>query len=293
MAGTADRTSRQTPEVLEAVVTGLRTGLPLSRVYRMAGIGERTGRLWREQGWREIDEAGEDADGEMSFKARFAVGVESAMADFMAPLVATINETAKGKGRGKEGWKAAKALLEMRFPHEWSERVAVAKSQKVEVAGSIHLTQEAMRLQAMSDVELQGELESIHWSLRADMLSGDQLGEVIEYMKDKLSLMRHHYEARTAYFPNRDEAWRPGSGRAKRPVSVNEPRPVLIEHENDDVEIQAAVLQAPDTAGDPVVAPGSPAAAIVREAARPPRIGYSRDGHAINLAEYGEEDLTL
>ena len=295
MAGTAARASRQTEDVLQAVCAGLRAGLPIKRTFRMAGIGERTGHEWREAGWREISEAGKDADGELSFRARFAIAVESAMTDFMAPLVKTINEAAQGKGgKNREAWRAAKELLGMRFPDEWSERVHTAKSQKVEVQGTWHLTPEAMRLQAMNNEELQAELESVHWSLRSDMLSGDQLGEVIEYMEDKLSLMRHHYEARTAYFPNRDEAWRPGSGRAKRPVSVNEPRPRLIEHENDDVEIQAAVLQAPDTAGDPGAPPGSPAGAIVHDLdPRPTGLGFNRFGQAIDLAEVSDEDLRL
>ena len=292
MAGTADRTSRQTDEVLEQVVAGLRMGLPLKRVFRVAGIGERTGHLWREQGWKEINQADADADGDLSFRARFAIGVESAMVDFMAPLVKTINETAQGKGgRGKEAWRAAKELLAMKFPDEWSERTHVAKSQKVEVAGSLRLTPEAMRLQAMSDAELRAETEAVHWSMRSSMLYGEALGEVIDYMEGKLSLMRYHYEGNTAYFPDRDEAWRPGSGRGKRAVSGIEPKPMLIEHEED--EIQAAVLQAPDAAGGPVVVPEPPATPHIYEDPRPTGQGFNRFGNAINLAEYTDADLSL
>ena len=87
MAGTADRASRQTEDVLQAVCAGLRAGLPLKRTFRAAGIGVRTGHEWRATGWKEIDSAGKDADGALSFRARFAIAVEAAMVDFMAPLV--------------------------------------------------------------------------------------------------------------------------------------------------------------------------------------------------------------
>ena len=129
--------------------------------------------------------------------------VEAALAAYILPLVEGVSDAAKGKGKGD--WRAAATLLQGRFPHEFSERVAVAKSQRVEVKGSIEHTHSYLRLEAMSDTELQAELESVHWAMRSEMLYGDELGDVIAYLEDKLSLMRHHHERKTAYIPQRDE----------------------------------------------------------------------------------------
>ena len=138
----------------------------------------------------------------MPYVVNFALQVEAALADYILPLVRRISQASEGRGRGD--WRAAATLLQGRFPHEFSERVAVAKSQKLEVAGTVsHTHTHALaRLEAMTDTELQAELESCHWSMRSEMLFGDELGQVIEYVENKLSLMRHHFERKTAYFPN-------------------------------------------------------------------------------------------
>ena len=258
MAGTLAKSHRQTDEVMATVCQALRSGLPLDRAFRSAGISKSTGHAWRQSGWRQIEMADANTSDELSYVARFAVAVEASLIEFMAPLIRRFADGALGKNRGD--WRACKELLAARFPDEFSERTHVAKSQRVEIGGSIEHGFSAMRLQSMSDAKLQAELESCHWSLRSSMLHGGQLGEVISYMEDKLSLMRHHYEGKTAYFPDRNEAWRPGSGRGSKAVSGIEAK--LIEHE--DNEICAAVLQAPDTAEGPVV--------VAEPSATPPRL---------------------
>ena len=184
---------------MDAICDAVPLGLPLKQSCKSAGISERTGRNWRERGWSEIDRADAGADGELSFVARFDIAIEAALVQFMGPLVQRVNDAATGKG-GKVGgdWKAAKELLAMRFPDQWSERVAVAKSQRIEVGGTISHDFSAMRLQSMSDAELRAEMESVHWSMRSSMLYGDELGEVIRYAEDKLALMKFHYAAKTA-----------------------------------------------------------------------------------------------
>ena len=216
--------------------------------------------------------------------ARFAIGIEAALVSFMGPLVQRVNDAATGGTGGKVGgdWKAAKELLAMRFPNQWSERVHVAKSQKVEIGGTIEHDFFVMRLRSMSDAELRAELESIHWSMRSSMMFGDDLGEVISCMEEKLSLMKHHYAAKTAFFPDRETSWRPGS---KAPREIE---PKLIEHE--DAEICAAVLQAPDTAEGPVVVAEPSATPHVYEDPRPTGIGYDQHGLAFR---YDDEDIKL
>ena len=279
MAGRADKARRQTPEVLEAVCDGLRAGLPLKRAAMSAGISERTFHLWRTAGWQEIEHPSKDSDGEMPFVVDFALKVEAALAAYIQPLVTRISQASQGKGKGD--WRAAATLLQGRFPHEFSERVAVAKSQKVEVAGSIEHSHSYRRLEAMTDVELQGELESCHWSMRSDMLFGDELGQVIEYMQAKLSVMRDHHKHRTAYFPQRDEV----APSARAPSTS--PPPVVIEHESAQVQVAAPQL-APDAAGAADVVAAAPAALP-----RPPRpmrvLNFNRFGAAINV----DEDLSL
>ena len=283
MSGTLAKTHRQTEEVMATICQALRSGLPLDRAFRSGGISKTTGHAWRADGWRQIEMADANTSDELSYVARFAVAVEAALIEFMAPLIKRFADGALGKGKGD--WRACKELLASRFPDEFSERTHVAKSQRVEIGGTIEHQHSAMRLQNMTDAELQAELELVHWSLRSSMLYGDELGEVIAYGEQKLSLMRHHYEGKTAYFPDRETSWRPGS----KAVSGIEPK--LIEHE--ETEILAAVLKAPEEVGTGVVVPPVPTTPHVYEDPRPTGQGFNRFGNAINLAEYTDEDLSL
>ena len=285
MAGTAGKGHRQTLEVLSAICDGLRQGLPIKRAAMSAGISEKTFHLWRNAGWGEVERTDESSDAEMSFFVQFALQTEAAICAYMLPLIERVSSAAHGGGKGD--WRAAVMILQGRFPHEFSERVAVAKSQKVEIGATISHDFSVMHLQSMSDAELSAELESIHWSMRSSMLYGDELGEVIDYMEEKLSLMRHHFAAKTAYFPDRETSWRPGS---KAAAGIE---PGLIEHE--DNEICAAVLEAPDEAeGLGVVAQPSAtprAMSFEVQEKRPARgFGFNKFGDAINLAD---EDLSL
>ena len=280
MAGTSTKGHRQTEQVLSAVCDGLKAGLPIKRAAMSAGISEKTFHNWRGDGWHSIERTDQDSDAEMSFTVQFALKTEAAICAYMAPLIQRVSEAALSGGKGD--WRAAAMILQGRFPHEFSERLEVAKSQRVEIGGTISHDLSAMRLQNMSDAELRAELETIHWSLRSSMIYGDELGEVISYAEEKLSLMKHHYAAKTAYFPDRETSWRPGS----KAVSGAEAK--LIEHE--DAEICAAVLQAPDTADAvELVAPAS-ATPHVYEDPRPTGIGYGSDGLAFYHAD---EDTKL
>ena len=203
----------------------------------------------------EIEQSDANTSEELSYTARFAVAVEAALIEFMAPLIRRFADGALGKGKGD--WRACKELLASRFPDEFSERTHVAKSQRIEVGGTIEHDFSAMRLQSMSDAELRAELEAIHWSMRSSMIYGDELGEVIGYMETKLSLMRHHHAAKTAYFPDRETSWRPGS----KAVSGIEPR--IIEHEDKGITVAE---MATDASPVEVVAP-VPATGAVDEGA--------------------------
>ena len=109
--------------------------------------------------------------------------------------------------------------------------------------------------------------------------------------KTRYALMRHStLRPRPLFSRIAKTSWRPGSGRGSKAESGIEPK--LIEHE--DNEIQAAVLQAPDTAeGSGVVARPSATPSVsfhVNEEPPARGIGYRADGLAYNL---GDEDLSL
>ena len=288
MAGTAERASRQTNEVLDQVVAGLRMGLPLKRVFRIAGVGERTGHTWRSQGWKEIDDAGADADGELSFRARFAIAVEAALVDFMAPLVQRINEAAQGEGgKGGDAWKAAKELLAMRFPDEWSERTHVAKSQKMEVSGAIDHNHYSAQLENMTIDELRDESER-HDAVIYAGLSGGSLDREIAKLERQLAELckSRDRESEIASRPRGKYSTGPAGGRyARPPLELGS-----TEFDREDNKIQAAVLQAPDTAEGPGVVARPSATPHVYEDPRPTGIGYGSDGLAFYHAD---EDTKL
>ena len=178
----------------------------------------------------------------------------------------------------------------MRFPDEWSERTHVAKSQKIEVTGGIGIVYKRREMDKLTTAELQDVIDTIQNRQHQGMGGAALDAEIAKYEGVLASL----YEQREG-----DRKWRSrtrgchDSGRQLDATDADYVVAVPVGMAHEPKLIQAAVSQAPDTAGDPVVVPGSPAAPIVREEARPSGIGYSRDGQAINLADYGEEDLTL
>ena len=269
MAGTKNRVSRQTDEVLQAVCSSLRLGVPLARSFRIAGIGERTGFLWRSQGWEAIESHESGSGDELSFPAKFAVAVEAALSEFMAPLIRQINETAQGKGdKGRDAWRAAKELLAARFPDEWSERTHVAKSQRVEISGGIGLKYRRREYDRMSNEELQSEIDRL-WIQEHVGLSGGALDKKIarhEIVLADLCKQRDQQRGNGALIP--------GNLTRRPPVELvaSDGSPV-IEHERVEVQVAAPA--------DPFEVPEKP---------RRRGIGYDQHGLAFNLSD---EDLSL
>ena len=280
MSGTENKVRRQTPEVLAKVCGSLRGGLPIKRAALGAGISERTFYNWRRQGWELIEETDAESTAEMPFVALFALQVESALSDYIRPLIAQIAEAAAGKGKGD--WRAAHAILAGRFPHEFSERVAVAKSQKVEVTGGIELAYKRRSFDRMSTPELHDEMQRLRQQQHA-ALSGEGLDDEITRIEGTLNNLYLSRERQKDF----------ASRRIIHPVVHDKhPKapPLVLEHSPD--EILAADQQAPDMAGAALVVDAAPATLPdpVPVTARRPGIGFDQHGQAFEITD---EDLAL
>ena len=104
------------------------------------------------------------------FKARFAIGVESAMTSFMAPLVqtpASLRRSQADQGEGKATWRPSagreRAVGEAGFPDQWSvsPRPTSPSRRGSKSRAGIEHNPSAVRLQNMTDAELQAELEAV------------------------------------------------------------------------------------------------------------------------------------
>ena len=127
--------SKQTDATLTAICEALRLGVPSSRAAKSSGISYQTFCTWRTAGWEAIEAAPEDSSEPLSFVVKFAVEVEAALVEFMSPFLARIRDETTGKGKGD--WRACRAILEMRFPDEFSEKVRAAQTAKLEISGTV------------------------------------------------------------------------------------------------------------------------------------------------------------
>ena len=93
------------------VATLVRNGMPPSAAGERVGISRATLNEWIRRGEERDDRPSTSA------YATFAIEIRSAEADFMASLIASVSEAALGGD-----WRASLALLERRFPGEFSPR---------------------------------------------------------------------------------------------------------------------------------------------------------------------------
>ena len=294
MSGTLGKGHRQTDEVMAAVCTALRSGLPLDRAFRSAGISKSTGHTWRKAGWAQIEMADASTSDELSYVARFSIAVEAALIEFMAPLIRRFADGALGRGKGD--WRAAKELLSSRFPDEFSERTHVAKSQKMEVSGAVDHYH--VRLQSMTVQELRDESER-HDAVIYAGLSGKSLDREIEKLERQLVGLckSRDQEHEIGTRPRGKYSTGPAGSLTRRPplelTDYEVTGATEFEHESNDV--LAAVNKAPDMA-DAVglVAPASANlshAPLAHDEPRPTRgIGYDQNGQAFR---FEDEDFRL
>ena len=267
--------SKQSDEVLDTICASLRLGIPFDRSCKAAGISKHSGHNWRRDGWQEIEEHDPDLDEPLGFTARFAIEVESALVTFMAPLVQRVRDAAAGKGAKRADWRAAQTLLASRFPDEWSERVAVAKSQRIEVAGNIgvnvHGFAEFVALRKMTRPELLAKNEQLNSQIDHRPLGGQDLDDEIEFLEAKICAMR---EARASNRGFTTSNWLVG-----RPAG----RPIAIDLEGSEFTEAAPLaigLEAASSGNDAVDLPdAAPQIARVQKG-----FGYDRDsGQAIPI----------
>ena len=185
--------SKQTEETLQAVCENLRMGILFDRSCKLAGISKQSGHAWRRAGWAEIENEGEGSDADIPFVVRFALETELALGDFMRPLIEKMR--AGGEGKAKSDWRAAASLLASRFPHEFSEKVSVAKFQKVELSGELaiqhsHEFAHFMTLRSMSRDELNYEHERLQSQIDNRPVKGEELDADISFTEAKLGAMR-------------------------------------------------------------------------------------------------------
>ena len=204
MAAKGKAWTKQTQEVLEAICEALRLGVPSSRAAKSAGISYSTFCAWRSDGWAQIEDAPEDSTEALPFEARFAVEVEASLVEFMKPFLARIRDETKGQGKGD--WRACRAILEMRFPDEFSEKVHAAKSGKMEISGTIthemaSIYADFMRWKNMSRVELKSEIERMSAQVGQQAIEGKHLDDEITFLGGKLAAMRAAQADGRVFFP--------------------------------------------------------------------------------------------
>ena len=212
--------SKQTEETLQAICESLKMGLPFDRSCKLAGISKQTGHTWRNSGWSLIEGTPEDSEAPLSFTVRFAVEVEAALRDFMAPLIERIRQGGSGKDKGD--WRAAAALLAARFPDEFSEKTHVAKSQRLEVSGELavkhaHEFQHYLSLRNMSHAELMYEIEKTQSQIDHRPLKGEELDAEIDFYEAKLDAMREARGTRLGFIRSN---WLNGPMN-KRPITID------------------------------------------------------------------------
>ena len=288
MSGTTGKGYKQTPETLAAVVDGLRSGLPPKRAAMVAGISEKTFYTWRRAGWEAIEATDENSDEGMSFVVQFALQVEAALGAYMAPLIKRIAEAAAGRGKGD--WRAAHAILAGRFPHEFSERVAVAKSARIEVSGGIDHSIYSVQLENMTIDELRDE-SSRHDAVICAGLVGASLDREITRRETVLADLNKQRDLQRGI-----GALIPGNLTRRPPLELADYEvtgATEFEHESNDV--LAAVSKAPDMADAvELVAPASANLShvpLAHDEPRPTRgIGYDQHGLAFR---YDDEATQL
>ncbi len=196
--------SKQRPEVMDQICADLRRGIPFKMACKSAGISETSGHTWRRDGWAAIEAAEEDSDAPVPFVAMFALEVEQAIRDYVAPLIERMRKEADGGGKGD--WRAVHAILAARLPDDFSEKVKVAQNQRVEVAGRVeHAHGYAAQVRLMTDEELRGEIERLEGQIYAG-LSGENLNKMIQKMERRLIAMKEaaangtHYNWNSEHF---------------------------------------------------------------------------------------------
>ena len=259
--------SKQTDDTLTSVCENLRNGVPFARSCKVSGISESTGHAWRSEGWDQIQQNEDlDSDEVLSFPARFALEVEIAARDFMAPMIEKIRDGAVGKGRGD--WRAAHAILNSLFPHEFSEKVATAKSARVEVSGQIdvaheHGYREFLHLRNMTTEELAYEIERVTSRIDLTPVSGAELDGEIAVLETKLNAMK---KVRAA---GRD--WVAHNWIAGREPAVKPAVPAIIDLDEYEIKDDPAALE--HDAGAPI---GEGVVASVQGSATPTNAGEDR-----------------
>ena len=278
--------SKQTDATLTAICEALRLGVPSSRAAKSSGISYQTFCTWRTAGWEAIEAAPEDSSEPLSFVAKFAVEVEAALVEFMSPFLARIRDETTGKGKGD--WRACRAILEMRFPDEFSEKVRAAQTAKLEISGTVthemrQIYDDHLRWKNMDRLELKYELERLDAQIVEHAVEGENLDAEITFLEGKLSAMVQSRARDTPFYPGN---WLTGNP-AIRPTV---PKVIdLDEYEIKDDLVADIPESAPIAAGAEVILSSASATPS------PPRrsgIAYDANGLAFH-PPVEDEDLSL
>ena len=280
MAKSGKAWTKQNDATLTSVCDNLRKGVPFARCCKVSGISESTGNAWRSDGWSQIQENEDlDTDEELSFPARFALEVEVAARDFMAPMIQKIRDGATGKSKGD--WRAAQSILNSLYPHEFSEKVATAKSAKLEVSGTVthemrQIYDDHLRWKNMGRLELKYELERLDAQIVEHAVEGENLDAEITFLEGKLAAMCQARARGTPFYPGN---WLTGKSPA---IRATVPKVIDL----DEYEVST------DLAADiPELAPVEAGAENILSSASA-TIAYDANGLAYH-PQFEDEDLSL
>ena len=298
--------SKQKPATMVAICDALRLGVPIARAAKLAGISESTFQNWRSAGWEAIESAADDSTEPLPFVAKFAIAIESAQAEFMKPFLERISDETRGDGKGD--WRAARAILEMRFPHEFSEKVHAAKSARLEVSGTVaveheHSYREFLNFRKMSALELQFEIERLSGQIDHGVIKGDELAAEIVFLQAKLAAMIEAHDTGRSFNKSNWIAGRGPAVRAVAPPTVPSPaEPPIIDVEeyiSDQAANSHPLDMAPITAGGAALTGAVPSATPSEPARVPVGFGFSPARGTVPIyadevdVGFDDEDLSL
>ena len=165
------------------------------------------------------------------------------------------------------------------FCGEFSERLEVAKSQRIEVTGGIGISYKRREMDKLSNEELQFQIDTIR-NRQHEGMSGEALDEAITKYEEIVASLHKQREG-DRIWRTRDRGRFDSARQSDADFEVVTPAGMAHEPKRN----RAAVLEAPVVAEGPVLSPEPSATPSVYEDPKPTGIGYDANGLAFRFDE--------